>query len=217
MERDPISMFKREITGVILALIATIIIFFSNLEIFHLTLLLLCFLLTIELVKVTSQLNIFFWIQIFFILLLVLFLPAFEKFRQLFFLGIMISVLTDAGAYYIGKTIGKTKIFPSTSPNKTLEGVIGGSFFCVVFLSVLFWYFPLLFTLNTNLTVFIFLIFISSLASIVGDYLQSKFKRTQGVKDSGNILPGHGGLSDRLDSHLVTLPVFFGLIIFFGL
>ena len=210
-------MFKREITGVILALIATIIIFFSNLEIFYLTLVLLCFLLTIELVKVTSQLNIFFWIQIFFILLLVLFLPAFEKFRQLFFLGIMISVLTDAGAYYIGKTIGKTKIFPSTSPNKTLEGVIGGSFFCVVFLSVLFWYFPLLFTLNTNLTVFIFLIFISSLASIVGDYLQSKFKRTQGVKDSGNILPGHGGLSDRLDSHLVTLPVFFGLIIFFGL
>ena len=210
-------MFKREITGVILALIATIIIFFSNLEIFHLTLLLLCFLLTIELVKVTSQLNIFFWIQIFFILLLVLFLPAFEKFRQLFFLGIMISVLTDAGAYYIGKTIGKTKIFPSTSPNKTLEGVIGGSFFCVVFLSLLFWYFPLLFILNTNLTVFIFLIFISSLASIVGDYLQSKFKRTQGVKDSGNILPGHGGLSDRLDSHLVTLPVFFGLIIFFGL
>ena len=210
-------MFKREITGVILALIATIIIFFSNLEIFYLTLVLLCFLLTIELVKVTSQLNIFFWIQIFFILLLVLFLPAFEKFRQLFFLGIMISVLTDAGAYYIGKTIGKRKIFPSTSPNKTLEGVIGGSSFCVAFLSVLFWYFPLLFTLNTNLTVFIFLIFISSLASIVGDYLQSKFKRTQGVKDSGNILPGHGGLSDRLDSHLVTLPVFFGLIIFFGL
>lgn len=210
-------MFKREITGVILALIATIIIFFSNLEIFYLTLVLLCFLLTIELVKVTSQMNIFFWIQIFFILLLVLFLPAFEKFRQLFFLGIMISVLTDAGAYYIGKTIGKTKIFPSTSPNKTLEGVIGGSFFCVAFLSVLFWYFPLLFKLNTNLTVFIFLIFISSLASIVGDYLQSKFKRTQGVKDSGNILPGHGGLSDRLDSHLVTLPVFFGLIIFFGL
>ena len=210
-------MFKREITGVILALIATIIIFFSNLEIFYLTLVLLCFLLTIELVKVTSQLNIFFWIQIFFILLLVLFLPAFEKFRQLFFLGIMISVLTDAGAYYIGKTIGKTKIFPSTSPNKTLEGVIGGSSFCVAFLSVLFWYFPLLFKLNTNLTVFIFLIFISSLASIVGDYLQSKFKRTQGVKDSGNILPGHGGLSDRLDSHLVTLPVFFGLIIFFGL
>ena len=210
-------MFKREITGVILALIATIIIFFSNLEIFYLTLVLLCFLLTIELVKVTSHMNIFFWIQIFFILLLVLFLPAFEKFRQLFFLGIMISVLTDAGAYYIGKTIGKTKIFPSTSPNKTLEGVIGGSFFCVVFLSVLFWYFPLLFTLNTNLIVFIFLIFISSLASIVGDYLQSKFKRTQGVKDSGNILPGHGGLSDRLDSHLVTLPVFFGLIIFFGL
>ena len=210
-------MFKREITGIILASIATILIFFSNLEIFYLMLLLVCFLLTFELVKVTNEMNIFFWIQIFFIILIILFLPTFEKFRQLFFIGIMISVLTDAGAYYVGKTIGNIKIFPTTSPNKTLEGIIGGSLFCIVFLSMLFWYFPSFFTLNTNLTVFVFLIIISSLASIFGDYLQSRFKRTQGIKDSGNILPGHGGLSDRLDSHLVTLPVFFGLINFFGL
>ena len=210
-------MFKREITGLILASLATILIFFSNLEIFYLMLLLVCFLLTFELAKVTNEMNIFFWIQIFFIILIILFLPTFEKFRQLFFIGIMISVLTDAGAYYVGKTIGNIKIFPTTSPNKTLEGIIGGSLFCIVFLSMLFWYFPSFFTLNTNLTVFVFLIIISSLASIFGDYLQSRFKRTQGVKDSGNILPGHGGLSDRLDSHLVTLPVFFGLINFFGL
>ena len=210
-------MFKREITGLILASLATILIFFSNLEIFYLMLLLVCFLLTFELVKVTNEMNIFFWIQIFFIILIILFLPTFEKFRQLFFIGIMISVLTDAGAYYVGKTIGNIKIFPTTSPNKTLEGIIGGSLFCVVFLSMVFWYFPSFFSLNTNLTVFVFLIVISSLASIFGDYLQSRFKRTQGVKDSGNILPGHGGLSDRLDSHLVTLPVFFGLINFFGL
>ena len=210
-------MFKREITGLILASLATILIFFSNLEIFYLMLLLVCFLLTFELVKVTNEMNIFFWIQIFFIILIILFLPTFEKFRQLFFIGIMISVLTDAGAYYVGKTIGNIKIFPTTSPNKTLEGIIGGSLFCIVFLSMLFWYFPSFFTLNTNLTVFVFLIIISSLASIFGDYLQSRFKRTQGVKDSGNILPGHGGLSDRLDSPLVTLPVFFGLINFFGL
>ena len=210
-------MFKREITGLILASLATILIFFSNLEIFYLMLLLVCFLLTFELVKVTNEMNIFFWIQIFFIILIILFLPTFEKLRQLFFIGIMISVLTDAGAYYVGKTVVSIKIFPTTSPNKTLEGIIGGSLFCVVFLSMLFWYFPSFFTLNTNLTVFVFLIIISSLASIFGDYLQSRFKRTQGVKDSGNILPGHGGLSDRLDSHLVTLPVFFGLINFFGL
>ena len=210
-------MFKREITGIILASIATILIFFSNLEIFYLMLLLICFLLTFELVKVTNEMNIFFWIQIFFIILIILFLPTFEKLRQLFFIGIMISVLTDAGAYYVGKTVGSIKIFPITSPNKTLEGIIGGSLFCVVFLSILFWYFPSFFTLNTNSTVFVFLIVISSIASIFGDYLQSRFKRTQGIKDSGNILPGHGGLSDRLDSHLVTLPVFFGLINFFGL
>ena len=210
-------MFKREITGLILASLATILIFFSNLEIFYLMLLLVCFLLTFELVKVTNEMNIFFWIQIFFIILIILFLPTFEKLRQLFFIGIMISVLTDAGAYYVGKTVGSIKIFPITSPNKTLEGIIGGSSFCVVFLSILFWYFPSFLTLNTDLTVFVFLIVVSSLASIFGDYLQSRFKRTQGIKDSGNILPGHGGLSDRLDSHLVTLPVFFGLINFFGL
>ena len=210
-------MFKREITGLILASLATILIFFSNLEIFYLMLLLVCFLLTFELVKVTNEMNIFFWIQIFFIILIILFLPTFEKLRQLFFIGIMISVLTDAGAYYVGKTVGSIKIFPITSPNKTLEGIIGGSSFCVVFLSILFWYFPSFLTLNTDLTVFVFLIVVSSLASIFGDYLQSRFKRTQGIKDSGNILPGHGGLSDRLDSHLVTLPAFFGLINFFGL
>ena len=156
-------MFKREITGLILASLATILIFFSNLEIFYLMLLLVCFLLTFELVKVTNEMNIFFWIQIFFIILIILFLPTFEKFRQLFFIGIMISVLTDAGAYYVGKTIGNIKIFPTTSPNKTLEGIIGGSLFCVVFLSMLFWYFPSFFSLNTNLTVFVFLIVFSSL------------------------------------------------------
>ena len=134
-------MFKREITGLILASLATILIFFSNLEIFYLMLLLVWFLLTFELVKVTNEMNIFFWIQIFFIILIILFLPTFEKFRQLFFIGIMISVLTDAGAYYVGKTIGNIKIFPTTSPNKTLEGIIGGSLFCVVFLSMLFWFF----------------------------------------------------------------------------
>ena len=198
-------MFKREITGIILASIATILIFFSNLEIFYLMLLLVCFLLTFELVKVTNEMNIFFWIQIFFIILIILFLPTFEKLRQLFFIGIMISVLTDAGAYYVGKTMGSIKIFPTTSPNKTLEGIIGGSLFCVVFLSILFWYFPSFFTLNSNLTVFAFLIFVSSLASIFGDYLQSRFKRTQGIKDSGNILPGHGGLSDRLDLSLIHI------------
>ena len=117
-------MFKREITGLILASLATILIFFSNLEIFYLMLLLVCFLLTFELVKVTNEMNIFFWIQIFFIILIILFLPTFEKFRQLFFIGIMISVLTDAGAYYVGKTIGNIKIFPTTSPNKTLEGIV---------------------------------------------------------------------------------------------
>ena len=59
---------------------------------------------------------------------------------------------------------------------------------------------------------FILFVWISSIASVCGDYLQSKFKRSQNIKDSGNILPGHGGISDRVDSHIVCLPIFFSLI-----
>ena len=74
---------------------------------------------------------------------------------------------------------------------------------------------PTFFDLNYLLLILI--VWVSSLAAILGDYLQSRFKRIQNIKDSGKILPGHGGISDRLDSHLTTLPVFFGLLEFFKL
>lgn len=205
-------MYRREVTGIFLAIAASILVLFSSKEIFLSVMTLAFLFLLYELIKVTKKLNILFWIQIFFTLFTFFFLPIFEKMRELFFLGISISALTDAGAYYVGIKIGKTKIFPKTSPNKTLEGLIGGNFLAVLVTAKIFIFFSFVFELDISLLTFILFVWISSVASIFGDYLQSKFKRSQNIKDSGNILPGHGGISDRVDSHIVCLPIFFSLI-----
>ena len=107
---------------------------------------------------------------------------------------IVIVASTDIGAYFVGKSVGKTK-FCETSPNKTLEGVIGGVVFAVI-LGTLF---------STNGISFINALIISaivSITSIFGDLFESYLKREAGVKDSGTILPGHGGVLDRTDGYL---------------
>ncbi len=101
---------------------------------------------------------------------------------------------TASGAYFVGKSFGKTK-FCETSPNKTIEGLIGGLFFAVV-LGPLF---------VTNGISFVNALIISgvvSLASVFGDLFESYLKREADVKDSGTILPGHGGMLDRTDGYL---------------
>ena len=208
-------MFLRELTGIALALASTILIFTSDKFFFNTFFILILFFLLFELLKITKYFNSFFWIQIFLIFSSVLFLPTYEINRELFFVAILIAVLTDSIAYYSGKKLGKIKIFPKTSPNKTLEGLICGNLITTLFVTFIIFFRPTFFDLNYLLLILI--VWVSSLAAIFGDYLQSRFKRIQNIKDSGKILPGHGGISDRLDSHLTTLPVFFGLLEFFKL
>ena len=208
-------MFVRELTGIALALASTILIFTSDKFFFNTFFILILFFLLFELLKITKYFNFFFWIQIFLIFSSVLFLPTYEINRELFFVAILIAVLTDSIAYYSGKKLGKIKIFPKTSPNKTLEGLICGNLITTLFVTFIIFFRPTFFDLNYLLLILI--VWVSSLAAIFGDYLQSRFKRIQNIKDSGKILPGHGGISDRLDSHLTTLPVFFGLLEFFKL
>ena len=208
-------MFVRELTGIALALASTILIFISDKLFFNTFFILILFFLLFELLKITKYFNSFFWIQIFLIFSSVLFLPTYEINRELFFVAILIAVLTDSIAYYSGKKLGKIKIFPKTSPNKTLEGLICGNLITTLLLTFIIVSRPTFFDLNYLLLILI--VWVSSLAAILGDYLQSRFKRIQNIKDSGKILPGHGGISDRLDSHLTTLPVFFGLLEFFKL
>jgi len=116
--------------------------------------------------------------------------------------------LTDIGAYFVGKSIGKTK-FCETSPNKTLEGVAGG-----VILATFVGSYLGLFVVDFWIALVIS--FMVSLSSVFGDLFESSLKRTAGVKDSGDLLPGHGGILDRIDGYLfgaiVMLVLLRGLV-----
>lgn len=113
--------------------------------------------------------------------------------------------VNDTMAYIVGSFVGKTPLTP-ISPKKTWEGTIGGMMLAIIAISVLF---PLLF-LNGRLSIFdTGLVAISALAAIsgtFGDLLESLLKRKAGVKDSGNMMPGHGGFLDRFDSLLIATP-----------
>jgi len=108
----------------------------------------------------------------------------------------------DAGAYFAGKRFGRVKLAPSISPGKTWEGVIGGLLLVIVLAAVAGnW---------ANVSIAVLLPFCLAVAalSIVGDLTVSMFKRTAGVKDSGTLFPGHGGVLDRVDSVAAAAPLF---------
>jgi len=107
--------------------------------------------------------------------------------------------LTDVGAFFVGKAIGKTK-FSDTSPNKTLEGVIGG----VAVATIAGTYAGLYIA---PFWIALIVTFVVSVASVFGDLFESYLKREAGVKDSGDLLPGHGGILDRIDGYLFGAPM----------
>ena len=116
--------------------------------------------------------------------------------------------INDSGAYCCGSLFGKHKLFPRVSPGKSWEGSIGGGVF-VIAAAVLVWYLTDTYDMNpTGMTVFEWIGL--GLTVVVfgtwGDLVESLFKRTLGIKDSGNILPGHGGMLDRFDSSLLAIP-----------
>lgn len=129
-----------------------------------------------------------------------------------FWLTLLIAVVagSDTGAYYAGRAFGGRKLFPQISPKKTVAGGIGGLVAGIAFAEVINLIFP------GNVDSF-FLLIVSALLimiGIVGDLTESMIKRSFGVKDSGTILFGHGGLLDRIDSLLLTAPVLFYLLYF---
>lgn len=135
---------------------------------------------------------------------------------RIFLAAIMIlNFGADTGGYVVGKACGKHKIAPSLSPKKTWEGLLGGIVFSVI-LSVAGMYYlsEYHFQNQPPQNVFVFLmaallgVFLT-FTGLFGDLFQSMVKRHFGVKDSGNIIPGHGGLWDRLDSLLFSAPLFF--------
>ncbi|MGL5291006.1 MAG: phosphatidate cytidylyltransferase [Vibrionaceae bacterium] len=111
----------------------------------------------------------------------------------------------DTGAFFAGKQFGRRKMAPNVSPNKTIAGLIGGlvASVGVMFISVELFAIPF-----ASFFALCIVAVITALASVVGDLAESMFKRAAGVKDSGRILPGHGGILDRIDSLTAAFPVF---------
>ncbi|HHW4680844.1 MAG TPA: phosphatidate cytidylyltransferase [Xylella taiwanensis] len=111
----------------------------------------------------------------------------------------------DSGAYFAGRIFGKHKLAPRISPNKTVEGLLGGIFTGLVTVAG----FGLLNGVTLlQLPALLLVAFVAILASIIGDLFESLLKRHASVKDSGSMIPGHGGVLDRIDSTLAALPVF---------
>lgn len=112
----------------------------------------------------------------------------------------------DSGAYFVGRKFGKTKMAPNVSPNKTMQGLYGGltvGMGVALFISM-YW---LKYT-GSVLLVFMLLSAMTIMASVLGDLFESMLKRRAGIKDSGTVLPGHGGVLDRIDSLLSATPIF---------
>ena len=125
---------------------------------------------------------------------------------------------SDTGAYFFGKFWGEKKLCPEISPQKTVEGVIGGVFVCIasiIFISVLFNNFVFFNKYKINYTLLIFMALFGSLVSALGDLCFSAIKRVCHIKDFGNVIPGHGGILDRFDSVIFVAPYIYLFIKFF--
>jgi len=117
--------------------------------------------------------------------------------------ALLIIWTTDSGAYFTGKKFGKKKLWPEISPNKTIEGFLGGIAAAIIFALIFHWITPI----SSSYMILIIVTILASVFGQVGDLVESALKRQFNVKDSGNILPGHGGILDRFDSLLFVLPL----------
>ena len=211
MEREyKANLLRRSKTAVALIFPIIFIIFIENIWVFTIALSLICSFAIYE--WITNNLK-----HLFFgILLIINFLISSIFFVNIeiasnissyiiFLIIILNTSIYDSLAYLVGSRYGKIRITKRISPNKTLEGLLGGLFFSALYGYLIYKYLEL-----SNLLMIIFVV--SSFFAFIGDIYISYLKRKIGIKDTGSILPGHGGILDRLDSHLIATPV---AIIFF--
>ncbi len=128
-----------------------------------------------------------------------------SPYEQVFVL--FVPVASDSLAYFTGLSIGKRKIWPSVSPKKSVEGSIGGLIGAVAFTVIFTWHYGHGMQAN-NVYMYAIMGVILGIMAQMGDFFESGLKRHTGVKDSSNILPGHGGVLDRLDSILFVIPTY---------
>jgi phosphatidate cytidylyltransferase len=133
-----------------------------------------------------------------------------ERWITLFVGLLLLNFLVDTAAFFSGKYFGKTKLWEKVSPKKTVEGLIGGVFFSVLVTSI-YWNYLIAPIQWQLILMFAFM----AVCSQVGDLLQSKLKREFEIKDSSSLIPGHGGVYDRIDSLLFVSPLYAALISYF--
>tara|TARA_Y100000768_G_C23743188_1_gene570335 strand:- start:95 stop:739 length:645 start_codon:yes stop_codon:yes gene_type:complete len=200
------NLLKRIITSIVIIIPIGVILFFDNALGFYLTIFIVSFFAIFEWNKANLDrpyigfiliANFAYWSTY-------LFSNGFYPIQTNFLYGIIIlnTALFDTFAYLVGSNIGKTYIVKKISPNKTLEGLVGGIFASGSFGAVLV-VLPIGFFEPIHILYFI----IGGISAFFGDLLMSSIKRQSGSKDTGSILPGHGGILDRLDSHLIATPV----------
>ena len=145
----------------------------------------------------------------FFFLMLLPFIDGIYK-PYIIIYTIIIIWVNDSFAYLVGKNFGENKLFERISPKKTIEGFIGGLVFSVIAGGIIGYY-----SSDFSITNWVIIAIITSIFGTLGDLIESKFKRQANVKDSGTIMPGHGGLLDRLDSLFFLAPFVYLYIHFF--
>lgn len=145
-----------------------------------------------------------------------LYIRNFDDFAFNFLSLIALVAAADVGAYFSGKNFGKNKLAELVSPNKTWEGVVGGLLCCFLIVNIIYGLNSYLQSESINWFLLLILPLLASSFSVVGDLFESMLKRVRGLKDSGNILPGHGGILDRIDGIVSTAPVFMLIVIYFN-
>ena len=194
------TMLTRLATSLLLVLVIFTIIYLENIWIFSSAIFFVCLLGIYE--WVTNKFgNLFLGLLIIFSFgsCSIFYVLFNENLYLLYGLIIMNTAIFDTFAYVIGSKFGANFIVKKISPNKTLEGLVGGMIGSIIFGLMAGHIFEI------NFLALIFML--GGLLAFIGDLLISFFKRQSGVKDTGSILPGHGGILDRVDSHLITTPI----------
>jgi phosphatidate cytidylyltransferase len=137
---------------------------------------------------------------------LILFIDKYPNGNIWIFFLLATIILSDTGAFYAGRWFGRHKLYPAVSPGKTWEGAFGGLILSLGAPLFFFFVFPTIFPLQKALFILALLL---SMAGQIGDLSESMLKRRCGLKDSGSLLPGHGGLLDRVDGLLFAIPILY--------
>jgi len=130
-----------------------------------------------------------------------------ENGRLAIVIPLILAFIPDSGAYFAGRYFGKHKLAPVISPKKTIEGAVGGAAVAVVGMLLYAFIMDIAFTVEVSYTAALIYGVLGAAADVFGDLMFSSIKRQTGIKDYGNLIPGHGGILDRFDSMLMVAPL----------